>query len=82
MHFKTPLSATNSYRQTLEELERIMDELVNADREHIEETFNYYADRVNCDEAAAILTLAEVLKGRERQSAAQIELVTPEHLTQ
>ena len=36
--------------------------------EKIEETFNYYAENVvNCDEAAAILTLAEVLKGRERQ---------------
>ena len=60
MQLKVPIS-NRGYIQALEQIGNILEQLM-ANKE-VEEIFNHYCELVNSDEAAAILTLAEVLKG-------------------
>ena len=58
------------YARILEEIEAIMEKGML--QEEIERIFTHYVENiVNSDEAAAILTLAEVLKGKEGHPSAK-----------
>jgi hypothetical protein len=57
------------YARILKELEAIME--ADMRNKEIEEMFDRYAEFVNSDEAAAILTLAEVIKGKEGHPSAK-----------
>ena len=70
MEFKIPIT-NRGYAAALQQIGEIL-EKVMANKE-VEEIFHHYAEVVNSDEAAAILTLAEVMKGSEESGAAEEE---------
>lgn len=62
MKLRVPI-LNDSYRTVLADIERIMK--MDGITKEVERIFNHYCEVVNSDEAAAILTLAEVLKCKE-----------------
>lgn len=55
--------SNKGYADALKQIGGILNKLMIS--KDIEEIFNHYIDVVNSDEAAAILTLAEVLRSKE-----------------
>jgi hypothetical protein len=66
MHLKIPIR-NRGYVQALEQIGTIFENLMA--NKQIEEIFNHYCELTNSDETAAILTLAEVIKGSDKPQA-------------
>jgi hypothetical protein len=69
MNLKVPIS-NRGYLEALKIIGHILEKVKFMADEEIEEIFNHYCEEVvNSDEAAAILTLAEVIKEEGRRQA-------------
>ena len=68
MNLKVPIS-NRGYLEALKTIGHILEKVKFMADEEIEEIFNHYCEVVNSDEAAAILTLAEVIKEEGRRQA-------------
>lgn len=71
MKLKVPIT-NRGYVKVLEEIGNILEQMKNMADAEIEEIFKHYAEVVAVsDEAAAVLTLAEILKGKEGHPSAK-----------